>query len=87
MKLLAIDSSGLVASAAIVEDDIMRAEFHHGEGCVKMHTLIEHDGCNRGCRRTGIIYRLEDWIRNSKRSGAGAGQATDFCAYGDGAGI
>jgi len=27
MKLLAIDSSGLVASAAIVEDDIMRAEY------------------------------------------------------------
>lgn len=27
MKILAMDSSGLVASAAIIEDDVMRAEY------------------------------------------------------------
>ena len=40
MKILALDSSGLVASAAIVEDDVLIAEYT--TDYKKTHSQIDH---------------------------------------------
>ncbi len=40
MKILAIDTSGLVASVALVEDDVLRAEYIMNDKKTHSQTLL-----------------------------------------------
>ena len=66
MKVLGIDSSGLVASVAVVEDDILLAEY-----TVNYKSGLKQPGCDRNRCRAGILYRSAYWFCHGKRSGAG----------------
>lgn len=81
MKILAIDSSSLVASVAVVTDDILTAEYTinfkktHSQTLLPMideiSKMIELDmetiDANSNNRRTGFIYRTTYRKRYSKR--------------------
>lgn len=85
MKILGLDSSGLVASVAIVCDDNMLGEYTvnykktHSQTLLPMldevAKMIELDLnsidaiANR--RRSGIIYWASDWFGNGKRTWTG----------------
>ena len=85
MKILGLDSSGLVASVAIVCDDNMLGEYTvnykktHSQTLLPMldevAKMIELDlnsiECDRNRRRSGIIYRTSDWFGNGKRTWTG----------------
>ena len=84
MKILGLDSSGLVASVAIVCDDNMLGEYTvnykktHSQTLLpmldevaKMIELDLFDRCDRNRRRSGIIYRASDWFGNGKRTWTG----------------
>ena len=83
MKILALDSSGLVASVAIVEDDNMLGEYTvnykktHSQTLLPMldevAKMIELDLNSR----TGFFYRTPYWFRYRKRTWTGAGQTAD----------
>ena len=67
MKVLGIDSSGLVASVAVVEDDILLAEFTVNYKKTHSQTLLPM----RNRCWAGILYRSAYWFCHGKRSGAG----------------
>lgn len=85
MKILALDSSGIVASVAVVEDDTLLAEYTvnykktHSQTLlpmldeiVKMTELeLESIDAIAVAARTGFIYRIAYRFSNCKRSGAG----------------
>ena len=80
MKVLGIDSSGLVASVAVVEDDILLAEYTvnykktHSQTLLPMlkdKSELKQPGCDRNRCRAGILYRSAYWFCHGKRSGAG----------------
>ena len=87
MKLLALDSSGLVASVAIVEDDNMLGEYTVNYKKTHSQTLLpmldevakmtEQHRCHCSCSRTGLFYRTPYRFRYRKRSGTGSGQTVD----------
>lgn len=91
MRVLAIDSSGLTATVAIVEDDTTIAEFTinykktHSQTLLpmidEMVKMVEADlntiDAIAVAGLTGIVYRTSDRICNSKRFGACVRQALD----------
>ena len=101
MKILAIDSSGLVASVAVLEDDVLLAEYTvnykktHSQTLLPMldaaAQMIELDlnTLDAVCRsrRTRFFHGTAYRLRHGQGTGAGAGEAADFRAYHSGAGI
>ena len=93
MKVLGIESSSLVASVALVTDDILTAEYTvnfkktHSQTLlpmldeiVKMLGLdLETIDCNS--RRTGLFYRSSYWRGDCKGAGTGIKKASDPCSY------
>ena len=69
MKILAIDSSGLVASVAVVEDETLLAEFTIDYKKTHSQTLLPM--LDRSRRRTGVFYRTSDRISYSERPWTG----------------
>mgnify|MGYP000505053482 CR=1 FL=1 len=79
MRILAIDSSGLVATIAILEDDSMLAEYTLNYKKTHSQTLLpmldevvkrmdfDMNRCDCGCSRTWIIYRIAYWLSYGKR--------------------
>ena len=92
MKILGLDSSGLVASVAIAEDDNLLGEYTvnykktHSQTLLPMldevARMIELDLSSIDARRTGLIYGTSDWFGDGKRSGTRAGEADPQCADG-----
>ena len=95
MKILALDSSGLVASVAVVEDDILVAEYTmnykktHSQTLLPMLDQVKKaisldlnsiDAIVSSCR-TGFIHRSQNRLRNSKGSGSCTGQASDRSSH------
>ena len=82
MKILGIDSSGLVASVAVTEDDNLLGEFTmnykktHSQTLLPMldelakmiRTGFKYHRRDRGFRRAGFIYRTPHRFRNSERT-------------------
>ena len=78
MKILALDSSGIVASVAVVEDDTLLAEYTvnykktHSQTLLPMldeivkMTELELESSGSG---TGILYRTPYRLGNSQRPG------------------
>ena len=86
MKILGLDSSGLVASVAVVEDDVLLGEFTvnykktHSQTLLPMldelAKMIELDLDTLDAiaiAATRLIYRTSDWLCNSKRIGTCTG--------------
>lgn len=86
MKILGLDSSGLVASVAVVEDDVLLGEFTvnykktHSQTLLPMldelAKMIELDLNTLDAiaiAAGGLIYRTSDWLCNSKRIGTCTG--------------
>ena len=87
MKILALDSSGLVASVALVEDDNMLGEYTvnykktHSQTLLPMldevAKMIDLDlnsiDAIAVAARTGIFYRTSYRFCNCQRAGAGLG--------------
>ena len=77
MKILALDSSGIVASVAVVEDDTLLAEYTVNYKKTHSQTLLPMlDEIGTGIRRcycsgsgTGILYRTPYRLGNSQRPG------------------
>lgn len=85
MKILALDSSGLVASVALVEDDTLVAEYTmnykktHSQTLLpmldeikKLWSLIWKLWMPLQWQQVRVFHRTAYWFRNSKRSGAGS---------------
>ena len=89
MRVLAIDSSGLTATVAVVEDTQTVAEYTINYKKTHSQTLLpmidevvkmtELD-CHCGGRGTGILYWASHWICDGKRSGVCVEQTSDPCA-------
>ena len=83
MKVLGIDSSGLVASVAVVEDDILLAEYTVNYKKTHSQTLLpmlkeigdminlDLNSLDAIAIAAGILYRSAYWFCHGKRSGAG----------------
>lgn len=85
MKLLVLDSSGLVASVALIEDDRLIAEYTTGNKLTHSQTLLpmlnevikrtsfEMEGyrCNCSCQGAWFIYRASYWGSNGERTWTG----------------
>lgn len=82
MKVLGIDSSGLVASVAVVEDDILLAEYtvNYKNTLSDLASDAERNrrydksglkqpGCDRNRCRAGILYRSAYWFCHGKGLG------------------
>ena len=57
MRVLALDSSGIVASVAVVEDDILVAEYTVNYKKTHSQTLLP---------MTGLFYRTPYWLCHSQ---------------------
>lgn len=87
MKILGLDSSGLVASVAVVEDDVLLGEFTVNYKKTHSQTLLpmldelakmielDLDTLDAIAIAAGprLIYRTSDWLCNSKRIGTCTG--------------
>lgn len=94
MRILGIESASLVASVAIVTDDVITAEYTvnlkktHSQTLLPMideivenaEVPLESIRCNRSIRRSRIFYGASDWLCDSERTGTGAWEAADPCA-------
>ena len=81
MRILALDSSGLTASVAVVEDEQILFEYTmnykktHSQTLLPMldeavrMTGLSLDTVDAIGRGTGILYRAADWICDGKRTG------------------
>ena len=76
MKLLVLDSSGLVASVALIEDDRLIAEYTTGNKLTHSQTLLPM--LNEVIKRTSFemegawfIYRASYWGSNGERTWTG----------------
>ena len=87
MRILALDSSGLVASVAVVEKDgeetstiaeyTVNYKKTHSQTLLPMLDEIAHmtEHCSSG--RTGIIYRTPNWICDGEGFGTCTEKAID----------
>ena len=78
MKILGIDASGMVASVAIVEDDIVVGEYSTNFKKTHSQTLLpmlEELKKMIGCSRTGLFYRTPYRFGDGKGIGTCSGQA------------
>ena len=89
MKILAMDSSGMTATVAVVEDDRVLAEYTidykktHSQTLLPMlkeagrydRTGSGYSGCHCGGRRSRLFYGPADRFCHGKRPGAGAAKA------------
>ncbi len=96
MKILGLDSSGLVASVAIAEDDNLLGEYTvnykktHSQTLLPMldevARMIELDLSSIDAIAVaggpGLIYGTSDWFGDGKRSGTRVGEADPQCADG-----
>lgn len=96
MRVLALDSSGIVASVAVVEDDTLVAEYTvnykktHSQTLLPMldevARMIELDLSSidaiAGCRRTGSFTGLRIGSATAKGLGLRVGEADPQCADG-----
>ena len=81
MKLLVLDSSGLVASVALIEDDQLIAEYTTGNKLTHSQTLLPmlDEVIKRtsfeieDSKRTRFFYGTSHWCSNSQRIRAGTG--------------
>ena len=67
MKILALDSSGIVASVAVVEDDTLLAEYTVNYKKTHSQTLLPM--LDEIVKMTGILYRTPYRLGNSQRPG------------------
>lgn len=96
MKILALDSSGLTASVAVIEDENLMGEYTmnykktHSQTLLPMldelAKMIELDPavhrCDRRCRRTGFLYRTSYRFCYGKRVRTSTGQTHRACSDG-----
>ena len=96
MRVLAIDSSGLTATVAIVDETETIAEYTvnykktHSQTLLPMidemvkmtETDLKHDRRHRSGGRTGFVYRTSDRFCDGERSGTCAWKTVDPCADG-----
>ena len=96
MRVLAIDSSGLTATVAIVDETETIAEYTinykktHSQTLLPMidemvkmtETDLNTIDAIAVAGRTGFIYRASDRFRNGERTGTCAGETADPCADG-----
>ena len=78
MKILALDSSGLVASAAVVEDDVLIAEYTTDYKKTHSQTLLPMlDEIRQmiDLRRSRILYRTENRGSNCEGTWSGTESA------------
>ena len=91
MRILGIESASLVASVAIVTDDVITAEYTVNQKKTHSQTLLPMIDeivkmlevpleSNRSIRRSGLFYGASDWLCDSERTGTGAWEAADPCA-------
>ena len=76
MRILGLDSSGIVASVAVVEDDVLVAEYTinykktHSQTLLPMlDEIVKMTDCS--CGWPGIFYRTSYRICNSERAWIG----------------
>ena len=72
MRILALDSSGLTASVAVVEDEQILFEYTMNYKKTHSQTLLPM--LDEAVRMTGlsldtVLYRAADWICDGKRTG------------------
>lgn len=101
MKILALDSSGLVASVALVEDDILVAEYTMNYKKTHSQTLLpmldeikkavnldlESIDAIAVAAGPGSFTGTSHWLCNGQRTGTGFAETFNRCAYSGGAGL
>ena len=89
MRILGIESASLVASVAIVTDDVITAEYTVNLKKTHSQTLLPmideivkmlEVPLESSIRRSGLFYGASDWLCDSERTGTGAQEAADPCA-------
>ena len=87
MRILALDSSGLVASVAVVEEEQTIAEYTvnykktHSQTLLPMlDEIVKMTEMNLG--RTWVLYRAANWIGDGERTWTRVKKAVDPYSYG-----
>ena len=72
MKILGLDSSGIVASVAVVQDDVLVAEYTVNYKKTHSQTLLP---------RSRFFYRAENRFCHSQGTGSCTQETTDRSTY------